>query len=203
MLDRASFRSRIDCWRRCPVASGRHAALRDCRPRCRGLPAMQLLRSPVVSITNFSWKAEDAISAVSVLSDRRAASCRRGQSPLAETGVDEASLGLSDIRSAGGGPEGGRTVPAVSMVTCSPALRRRPQSSPMPAATIGSPPVTTTCCKPKPATSLQRASIVRCSPVGSQEVNGVSHHRHRRLQPLVRKKTLGVPASRPSPCRDS
>ena len=40
-------------------------------------------------------------------------------------------------------------------------------------------------------------------PFGSQEVNGESHQRQRRLQPLVRTNTLGVPASSPSPCSES
>ncbi len=39
-------------------------------------------------------------------------------------------------------------------------------------------------------------------PSGSHDVYGVSQNQQRRLQPLVRTKTLSVPVSRPSPCSD-
>src|SRR4051812_5704549 len=48
-------------------------------------------------------------------------------------------------------------------------------------------------------TSATISSTDRSSPSGSHEVYGVSQNQQRRLQPLVRTKTLGVPVSKPSP----
>ena len=67
----------------------------------------------------------------------------------------------------------------------------------------GSPPVTTTCRGASAVTASSTAASGRSRPSGFHEVNGVSHHTQRRLQPLVRTKVLGVPASRPSPWSDA
>ena len=67
----------------------------------------------------------------------RAAGPTRGSS-----GVELASFGLMLIRSQA---TGAKTVPAVSMVMCSPRARSRSVSATMSGAIIGSPPVTTTC----------------------------------------------------------
>src|SRR5207249_6168274 len=115
------------------------------------------------------------------------------------SGVELASLGLMLIRSQA---TGAKTVPAVSMVMCSPRARKRSVRSTIPDAIIGSPPVTTACLAGYAATALRMASSERSSPSGCHEVYGVSHQTQRRLQPLVRTKTEGTPTSEPSPWRE-
>jgi hypothetical protein len=117
-------------------------------------------------------------------------------------GVEEESFGLIDIRSDSGTPSGGSTLPAVSIVTWWPADRRVVHSGPTSANRSGSPPVTTTCRGPQPFTAATTSAMVMLRPSGRHDVNGVSHHTQRRLQPLVRTNVLGVPASSPSPCSD-
>src|SRR5690606_20740559 len=52
------------------------------------------------------------------------------------------------------------------------------------------------------STCRKISSTARSSPSGFQEVYGVSQNQHRRLQPLARTNTLGVPVKTPSPCHD-
>src|SRR5262245_53796211 len=88
------------------------------------------------------------------------------------------------------------------MVMCLPASRSIPVNATISGAIIGSPPVTTTCRHARDATSLMMRSSVTSSPSGFHDVYGVSHHEHRRLQPLVRTNTDGTPTSDPSPCSE-
>ena len=47
--------------------------------------------------------------------------------------------------------------------------------------------------------SLTTASTDQSSPSGSHDVYGVSQNQHRKLHPLARTNTLGMPVSKPSP----
>src|SRR5262249_15235263 len=85
---------------------------------------------------------------------------------------------------------------------CFPAARSNLVSAAICGAIIGSPPVTTTCRHGCAATALTIRSMATSSPSGFQDVYGVSHHEHRRLQPLVRTNTDGTPTSDPSPCSE-
>ena len=71
------------------------------------------------------------------------------------------------------------------------------------ARSSGSPPVITTCRGASESTAARTSATVISRPSGFHDVNGVSHHTHRRLQPLVRTNVEGVPASKPSPCSDA
>ena len=57
----------------------------------------------------------------------------------------------------------------------------------------------TTCEVGHLVTAATMVSMSHESPSGSQEAYRVSQNQQRRLHPLVRIKTLGVPVSRPSP----
>ncbi len=116
-------------------------------------------------------------------------------------GADEPSLGLIDTRSAVL-PCGSGTVPAVSTVTWRPAAPSPVRSVAISPLTSGSPPVTTTCRRSVAVTASRIAATDIARPSGRHDVKGVSHHTQRRLQPLVRTNTLGVPASIPSPWSD-
>lgn len=97
----------------------------------------------------------------------------------------------------------GATVAAVSIVRWRPLAFTAAANSAASRAIIGSPPVNTTCrvdgyC----STADMICATVRASPSGFHEAYGVSHHAHRRLQPLDRTKTEGTPVNSPSPCRE-
>ena len=114
---------------------------------------------------------------------------------------EAAALGLLGL----GYPEalGGTPASLASRMAVSVALCRYGGSGGVMASlfshNIGLPPVRTTwqqsCCSIRPTIS----SSDRSSPSGCHEVNGVSQYQQRRLQPLVRTKTLSVPVRTPSP----
>ena len=97
---------------------------------------------------------------------------------------------------------GWNTVPAVSMVMCSPSvaqplgerhdLRRDHRLA------AGHHHVARRV-RPHLVQNLVELSS---APSGCQDVYGVSHQAQRRLQPLVRMKTDGTPTSEPSPCSE-
>jgi hypothetical protein len=124
-------------------------------------------------------------------------SCASANRPSSrDHGVEFASFGLTLARSQ---TTSFHTVPAVSIVRCSPASRSRRVSSSTPAAAIGSPPVSTMCPHENARTRSTIPSTAISSPSGDHDVYGESHHTQRRLHPLVRTNTLGTPASFPSP----
>lgn len=126
-------------------------------------------KSSGVSTTNFSWWSSDrAIRARTTSGRQRVASCLCPHFPAAWSpcGPLPASLGLIDIRSA---VTSRRTVPAVSIVTCSPAARSSRTSVSAAIGSSGSPPVRTTWRVPEAiAVSTSPRTLWR-SPSGFHE----------------------------------
>jgi len=151
-------------------------------------------RSLRSAMTNFSWYSYELMNDSITSKLSRSFSCISRQSPSVPfTGVEFESLGDIEMRSAS---KSRYTVAFVSTVVWASTEARNSCASDW---RRGSPPVNTTCSALYFSTRSSTWSMLSVSPSGFQEVYAESHHEQRRLHPLVRTKTDGVPASIPSP----